>query len=299
MAVKTLNHRTSLLALLHHPTFTANRLRVHPLAAPHVARFEARRVEGRQLLLLELDHVERKAEAYANVVAVDVRLDAFADRLSQEILTLTGKNRKSPLYTHYFEKPLNELTRPVLRGQLEAMTKWMVSLPKSPYPTLAGMVPELQALLEEANAAVEARKDAEQANREFRDVGERRQWVDRLNADRKEVYGALSKLPHEHPHLPADFADQFFARESEDGAGADESEEETVEALKGQAASLREALADVEARIVAAEEAEAAAREAEAVRAAKEAALAELDRAASELEARRAALRAELTRAAK
>src|SRR6185295_6405416 len=66
-----------------------------------------------------------------------------------------------------------------------------------------------------ANAAVAARDNARQANREFRDVGERRRWVDRMNAARKEVYGTLAKLPHEGLGLPSDFADQFFLSESD------------------------------------------------------------------------------------
>jgi len=294
MAARVLKARTSMITLLPHPTYTASRLKAHPLGAPHVARFEALKAEGKQVLVQEIEHIEAVTEAQAVAVAVDFRLDGYATRLSKVLLSLTGEDRTHPLYTHYFEKPLHELKKPILAGQLAAMKKWLVSLPKSPHPELSGMAAELATLVAEADAAVVARDAARQQNREFRDVGERRQWVDRLNATRKEVYGALAKLPYEHPGLPSDFADGFFLSgpERED----EEEDADTVEALEAQAAALRQALAEVEARLAeaAAAEAEAQRRDAEKARAAQRAALAELDRAAAELEQQRAALRAQL-----
>jgi len=293
-AVRLLKHRSSMLTLLPHPTYTYSRLKAHPLGAPHVARFEVLKAEGRQVLLHELDHVEAMAEAQALAVAVDSRLDDFAGRLSKAILTITSDDRTSALYTHYFDKPVGELTKPVLRGQLDAMRRWQLSLPKSPFEALSAMAAELAALIAEADAAVLARDNARQGNREFRDVGERKQWVDRVNAARKETHGALSKLPHENPALPSDFADQFFLSEPEREG---EAEADTLEALQAQATSLREALAGVEARIAELEAAEAAAEQERAARAraAQQAELAELDRVAAELEKKRAAIRAQLS----
>lgn len=293
MAVRTLRTRSATLTLLPHTTFTLSRLNTDPFGAPYVARFEGLHVEGRQVLLVELDLADAKTGAQARVVAIDVRLDEFASRFSNQILALTGNNRRADLYTHYFTKPPNELTRPILNNQLVEMKKWLGSLAKTPHASLAAMAPELDALIKEADEAVDARRDVSQQIREFRDVGAKRQWVDRLNAARKETHGALAKLPHEHEHLPPDFADRFFMSESESDEGA---EANTVEALDAQAASLREALAQVEARAAQLRAAEAAAREKKAAEArkAREAKLAELDKAAAELAEKRAAVLAEL-----
>lgn len=293
MAVKTLKFRLGMLSLLPHPTYTLSRLKAHPQGVPHGVRFEVLRDEGRQVLLQELDHLEVMAKAQARVVAIDFRLDEFASRLSKVLLILTADNRTNPLYKHYFDVPLSQLTQPVLNVQLETMRKWQVSLSKSPQAALSAMEPELAALITEANAAVAERDNARQANREFRDVGERRQWVDRLNAARKEVYGALAKLPHEGLGLPSDFADQFFLSEPE---REEEAEADSVEALKVEVASVGAALARVKARLAKAEAAEAdkqhkAAAEARAL---QEAELAKLNQEAVVLEQKRAALQAQL-----
>jgi hypothetical protein len=286
-----------MLALLPHPTFTTSQLKAHPLGAPHVPRYEAITREGRQVLLHELALIEAMTVTRAQVVRVDGRMNGYASRLSKAILNITGDDRAHPLYTHYFEKPLNQLIKPVLRAQLETMRKWHLSLAKSPQAELSAMAPELAALLAEADAAAAAWEEARQQNREFRDVGERRQWVDRLNAAQKEVYGALAKLPYENPGLPSDFADQFFLSEAARDDEADEAEADTVEALDAEAASLREALAQVEANLSRARAAEEEQKKAAEAHAAQEAELAELDRAAAELEQKRAALRTQLAAA--
>jgi hypothetical protein len=293
MAARTLKHRSAMLTLLPHIVFSISQLKAHPLGAPHAPPFEALNTEGRQMLLQELELIERMTQTQANVVSVDFRIDSFASRLSKGILIITADDRTSGLYTHYFEKPLSELIRPTLNGQLEIMRGWQLSLSKSPHAALSAMAPELQALIAEADAAVAARDEARQANREFRDVGARRQWVNRLNATRKEVYGALARLPHEHPDLPSNFANRFFMTEPD---RADETEADTEEGLQAQAAELREALAGVEARIAELQAIEAAAekKKADEARVAQAAELAELDRAAAALEQRRAALRSQL-----
>lgn len=288
---RTLRASSSMHALLPHLTFTLSQLRAHPLGAPYVALFEVLRTEGREVNNRELDLIEQKAAARAVVVASDGGLDGYASRLSKTVLTITGDDRSSGLYTHYFEKPLGELTRPILRGQLAAMRKWLISLPLSPHAALSGMAAELATRVDEADEAVAALNAAEQQIREFRDVGERKQWVDRLNAARKEVHGALAKLPHEHPELPSDFADQFFLSEP----GGDDADEDTVEALQAEEAALQKDLARVQARLAEATRTEAEQKKEAEARAAKAAALAELEREAAALEKRRAALKAELS----
>lgn len=288
---RTLKPQSSMLALLPHATFTLSQLQAHPLGAPYVPLYEAIRAEGREVNNRELDLIEEKAAARAVVVATDSKADNYVSRLSKAVLTITGDDRSSGLYTHYFDKPVSELTRPILRGQLATMRKWLISLPLSPHAALSGMAAELAALVDEADQAEAALQLADARIREFRDVGERRQWVDRLNAARKEVHGALAKLPHEHPELSSDFADQFFLSEP----GRDDDDDDSVEALQAKEAALQKDLSRVQARLAEVTRIEAEEKKAAEERAAKAAALAELEREAAALEKRRAALKAELT----
>ncbi len=87
-------------------------------------------------------------------------------------------------------------------------------------------------------------------------VGERKQFIDKLNASRKEIHGALAKLPFEPPNLPTDFADGFFYSE------AAREQEETIDEVK---TSIEELKAQLDARLALLkkleEEAENAARD--------------------------------------
>ncbi|MCC6553792.1 MAG: hypothetical protein IT372_12330 [Polyangiaceae bacterium] len=276
-------------------SYTLSQLRARPEGAPHVAAFESLRAEGVAALNTELSLAEELANAQARVDMADDNLDDFAPKVSKAVLTITRDDRQSALYVHFFGgKSLSEFRRPSLGKQLESMRKWKTSLEQSPHPTLQAMAPELTGLLQAADAAIAAREAARQAHRYFRDIGDRIQWVDRLNAGRKELYGALAKLSHENPALPSGFADLFFLKESRRDADGGAAQEETVEALRGRLEELRAAVADVESRLSAAEAAEAEAQKAAAAKAEAEAQLAALDRAAAELAARRSALQARL-----
>ena len=173
------------------------------------------------------------------------------------------------------------------------MKKWLLSLTKSNHAELTALVPELTALLTEADTVKAARDGALHAKREFRDVGERQAWLDRLNAARKDVYGQLSKLPHEHKDLPPNFAERFFLvdqrRETE--------EEDTVESVQAELELNRQAVLELEARLVEVQAAEAEAQQEANARAAQEAALVEMDKAVAALNKQRAQLRAELASA--
>lgn len=294
MAPRVLELRTSIFGLFPHIGYTLERLKAEPLAAAHVPVFEALRTEGLQVLTTELGMIDAKIGAQVRVTTTDGKLNEYAGRASKAVLVITKDERDNPLYTNLFgSKNLTEFRRPVLGEQLEAMRKWIPSLQQSPYPTLQAMAAELVTLVAEADAAKAARDSVQQQNRFFRDVGARRQWVDNLNAARQEVYGALAKLPHQHPELPSNYADLFFLRDKR-GAGEGEEGEETLESLQALAEEMREELQELEARIAEMEEAEAEAKKAAEARAAEEAKLAELDRAAAELDKQRAALRKRL-----
>ncbi|EYF03887.1 hypothetical protein [Chondromyces apiculatus] len=293
MALRTLKSSTAMLTLMPHPTFTTSQLKADPHGAPYVALFEALRDEGKEVIVHEIEHAQAVAEAQALVVRTDAKLDAFAGRLSKKLLDLAGNDRKSGLYQHYFPKALNETTRPVLGDQLDTMKKWLLSLTKSSHLELTALVPELTALLTEGDTVKAGRDAALHAKREFRDVGERQEWLDRLNAARKEVYGQLSKLPHQHKELPSDFAERFFLVDQR----RDGEEEDTVESVQSELELQRQAVLELEARLLEVQAAEAEAQQEADARAAQEAALIEMDKAAVALNKQRAQLRAQLASA--
>ncbi|EYF06129.1 hypothetical protein [Chondromyces apiculatus] len=292
MTIKTLNAEMALLTLFPHVTYTLERLKAHPLGAPHVATFQELRDRGLQILTTELAVTDAQAGAQAQVDIADDRLDAFASLVSKAVLTLTSESREHLLYTHYFgSKTLSDFKRPVLGEQLVKMRGWLSSFETSPHPSLQALAPELTQLVAQADAATNAREAARQQNRIFRDVGLRRQWVNDLNAVRKEVHGALSKVMHQHTGLPPGFADSFFARERKRPKAG---EVETMDALLALKASLQGELLEVEERMASLQEAEEAERQAADARAAEEAELVEIDKAVAALEKKRKALREKL-----
>jgi hypothetical protein len=112
--------------------------------------------------------------------------------------------------------------RPMLGSQLEAMRAWPASLAGSESPALQALGAELLPIIAEADEAVKAKGASEQARDAFRDIDARKRYIDSVNAARKEAYGALAKMPHQHLGLPSSFADGFFRREAVKGEAAEE-----------------------------------------------------------------------------
>ena len=288
MAARTLDPRNALLTLFPQVGYTLQRLKAHPEGAPHVAIFEGLRAEGLEVLTRELEIIDALTEAQARVDMADSNLDAFAGRLAKAVLTLVDDDREHALYVHYFRnKTLKEFRRPVLGAKLVSMRGWVRSLQESDVPTLHALAPELTVLVQAAEATVQARDHAQMANRIFRDTGARAQWVDRVNAARKALHGALAQLPHQQLGLPPDFADQFFLKEQKREVTEDE---ETVASMQATIARQREELAASELRLKELEEDAEAAKKAADARAAKVAQLTELERVMEAMAKQHAAL---------
>lgn len=293
MAIKTLSQRTALGTVLAKIGYPRGRLNAHPLGVPYVPLFVQLRAKWSIINDKELSLREAITDAQALVDHVDEELNLFARKLMKEVDLVTGEDHDHLLYKHFFgNKTLSEFVRPVLSRKLESMRKWLPSLQGNEHPPLAALAPELSDLIKQADAASDARTAAEQARDQFRDLGERYAFIEEVNATRKEVYGALSKLPHEKTSLPTDFADGFFRRA---GGTAEEEEEPTIDSVDEAIAELEEQLAEQKALrddLVKAEEARKAAEE-EAAR--KREALAALEKQQKELSAQADAMRAELS----
>jgi hypothetical protein len=99
----------------------------------------------------------------------------------------------------------------------------------------------------------------------FREIGELKQFIDEVNAARKEAHGVLSTLPHKHTGLPVRFGDGLFKRDrARDEAPGHEGIEGAIEKLKKQLAEQEKARAELlaaqaAAKVAAEEQAKAAA----------------------------------------
>ena len=154
----------------------------------------------------------------------------------------------------------------------------MISLETSQHAALVAMRPELATLVEAGVEAAANRDTLALRYRDFRNVGERARLFSEVNAERKELHGALSKLALSTPGLPSTFANEFFKPGESSGEP-----EDTIESVSAEILALEEALAQRRERLTELEQDAAdAAQEAEDT-ARKAARLAELKQ---EIEAR-------------
>lgn len=287
-APRTYTPRTALALIGSDLSYTAGRLLAHQAGAPYAPAFVALREKCRVAQAHEQQLRDAIVDAQALVDHANDELDDFVKRFASILDRLVGDDRNHPLFKHYFgSKTPSDFSKPVLGKQLEAMSEWVSSLEKSEHAVLMELAPELAALIQKGEAAAKAKKQAELARDQFRDVGERYAFIEEVNATRKDSYGSLSKLPHEKGGLPSNFADRFFRRETR--APRDESDEpttiegvdEAIEALEAEIEALREKRAELvaaaekltKAQVKAAEEELAALAKKKAAVEAEEAAL--------------------------
>jgi hypothetical protein len=262
MAVRTLRYDIGVLALRREIQFTHTQATTEPLAAAWVPVFKALLDDCQSILLQEIALLDTIAQADAAAFKADRGCDAFAGKVSACVNDNTdGATRKKLRGALFDGKPLSRFRRPVLKGQLQSMTTWSATLASCGVAPLVALAPEAGVVVAAGLAAEAQARDAAHQNRTFRDVGARKQLIDKVNAVRREAYGALGKVPFENPAVPGDFADWFFLYD----VAVDEEEtidevKTSIEALEGELASRKAQLAKLEA---------AAAEEVKAVEAAK------------------------------
>lgn len=291
MSARLLNPRSSLLTLIVELRYTLSRCQADPRAAFCVQAFQSCRDESSAVQKQELDLLETLSDAQANVDIADENIDDFASRLSKAVLTLTRDDRGHPIYAHFFgKKPISTFLRPKLGAQLDSMRSWGEALTTSQLSPLQAMAAELSSLVLAADKALSARSETQSQIRQFRDIGARRQLVDKINAARKKAAGDLAKLAIETPGLRSDYGDSFFRA----APSADEVDEPTID-------SVTQDIADLEAKLEAARDlltklmaAAAEAQKAATEKASAEAQLAELEKQEDELAKQKAALKKKL-----
>jgi DNA repair exonuclease SbcCD ATPase subunit len=290
MGARIIGYETGTFTLFGEVFYTLAQVAEEPLATSQVPVFEGLRDGLKTVLLQEVDLLEQRAKAQATVDRTDDGLDRFVSKVVRTVDEHTDGPTKKQLRKKLLKgKSASRLKRPALGRQLADMSDWAKTLADCGVPALVALAPEADTRHKAGEAAAAVRDAALATARNFRDVGARKQFIDKLNAERKSAEGALAKLPFQNPALAQDFAEGFFLRE----APRDE-EEETIEELKASIVALENQLAEEKARLAqkekeAAEAAKAAeaASEAEAEAAALEAQAAELLKKAASLKGKK------------
>ena len=291
MPLRTFDIEDHLDTLRDELLFTIGKCEGHKLTQKHVAGCAAdldgwQMVSGKRLALR--DKISR---AEGRVDGWDDELDTFVDEVATTLLLLNNNDRSAAEYRQYMgTKQPNEIKRPILGQELETVRGWIAPLQASPNALLQGLGARGEVLVAEADAAVKALATAQQEYRAFRLTGELSQFVEKLNADRKSLYGELSKLPHEAEGkgLPGDFADRFFRHETR------RNKKLSVDLVQKQITALEAQLEGLRATLEELEKKEAAKQAASAEREALEAKLAEAERLRAEAEKQAAELKAKL-----
>lgn len=286
MSVRTITYDTGILTVFREIFYTLAQMGEEPLAASHIPVFEGLREDAKGILLQEIAMLELLAKAQAAVDRADRNLDRFVMRVLRVVDEHTDGHTRKLLRKKLLKgKTPSRLRRPVLGRQLNDTADWSQILTESGIPALVALAPEGDTLHQAGKVASTQRDAAQSANRIFRDIGARKQFLDKLNADRKVTDGALAKLPFENVTLPQDFDEGFFLREP-----PRDEEDLTIEGVKLRIVSKKNELAELNALLLKLEqEAEDAAREAQeeleldAQAEALEAQAAELQRRAAEL----------------
>lgn len=291
MGLRTLPYQISLFTLLRELNYSCAGMSPEPLAAPYLPGFQSLCDEWKTVLLEELAILNQMAHAQSAVDKADIRLDSFCNRVSNAVNEHTdGPTRKQLRNALFKNKALSKFKRPILGGQLGIMLDWGNTLAQCGVPALMALAPEANTLTAAGKNAADLKAAALQKNRDFRDVGMRKQFIDKVNAKRREAYGGLGKLAFEHADLPPYFGDLFFYSE------APSEEEETIDEVKASIEDLEARLTERKTLLAKLEEEAAQAAKAESERKAMEAAAMDLEAKAQAFLAEAAALKAKLSK---
>lgn len=293
--IRSIDENASLEVQGEELLFSEGRLAIHPLTQNLAVDF-TKLVDDEWLPLVTKQYklVIDVLRAEARVWYIDMRLDAFVDKFHPALLRAVGNNDHDPRYTALMQgKRAFELKRPLLKKQLEIMNKWPNTLAEPAYQSLAeliAMLPELQQILAEANAAQQAHEAAKTARTNFRALGERRTFTKTLNALRQSTGGKLGEMVHKltSETLPSDFADWFFRPSRR----SDYVEERTLDDIDRDIAEAKSALQKLEEERAATEQKLANAEKEANERKTNEEKLAEAKKRQAEATAEAAALEA-------
>ena len=159
----------------------------------------------------QLAHWDAQTEAQGDVSLADEALDARVDALDNDARHLVGGDREDPRYRLYFTGSAFDLKRPVLGDELATLRDWQEHLATDDAPALRAHQKALASELAAADAAVQARDEADAKNTAFRATGDHAKYVQKIHLTRDRVWSELdtrrTTLP---PGTPRDWASGFF-----------------------------------------------------------------------------------------
>lgn len=216
--------------------------------------------KGFKPLLTKWDDVSKQQNALwdaqvradARVAAADDNLDDFILDLAR-VLRALPQGEKGAEWKTYFKISPSKLATPVLGEQLSTMRDWVKKLAKEKEPTVAALKKRLAALIEAADAAVTARKDANDANETFRTRGELMAFIKAVIAERDSTAAAIDAIVAGNDALPRGYSSRFFrARTTKPSAEEKRAKAEKREADAKARAEAKVKVAEAQARMKAA-----------------------------------------------
>ena len=225
-------------------------LRAHPLTAPLAAEMLPLREEWKAVLLKEVQLQEDIAEGDALVLLADFELDALFNAIVNALKTVAKNNPNAQDQTSSrflgSDRP-SDVSAPLLGEELSRLRTWPSGLAKVPSVEVKRLGAELDGFVPKADDAVGIQTKANEALANFTQLGERKAFVDHLNAVSKRLYGKVSELMHTPAgaSLPPDFPDRCFPPEARARRPTIKGEERVVERLKAQLARHEAILAEL------------------------------------------------------
>jgi hypothetical protein len=184
------------------------------------------------------------AQALANAFQIDLQFNGIVDELML-VFAKIAPDLKDPIRFNYLKgEQASVLKEPILAGQLEKMAVWPQSMLNSSHQELKDIGAKLAPLVPIGVAAEDAMAKAEQAIRDFENVGGWAQHLAMSNTTRTAAHGTLSDIPYQNQalKLPAGYADLFFlhdtSRRGSSKPRSSKSLTEEIAALNEKAAAL-------------------------------------------------------------
>jgi hypothetical protein len=243
MSIRLLPPTTNMPSLRQQLIYSFAKLHADPRGEPFRARFRETRDQWRALLIQENDLQDVVTTSQAEVEYADFEADVVVD----EVDSVVGSDEalRKLLFNG---KPPSIFKRPIAGAQLTAMETWQQTLLNAKASEVSALALKCATAVATARDAVKRRSEANRALKEFYVTSGRRDFIDKLNALRVEVFNYFDQLVVSNPQLKLSrqYARGFFLQSPEDGAL---SLEEELTIVQAEAEELRQELALKEERI--------------------------------------------------
>jgi hypothetical protein len=247
MPVRYFPLQSSLDFLQEELTYTYAKVLAHPATQAIAPGAKSLLDEWQDLRMQEVSLRTKKMRAVADEEIADEALNDLVDVVVHHLGGLDPGQRAPLAHLLLHGAPPSIFKRPVLGRQLEQMRAWPGILQGESMPApLRALAPQVEACVAAADTVAGAKESATQDLRQFRLVGKRCQFVEKINRWRQETCGELDKLAARDASLPRNFSGRFFMNSSQTEATL--SREAELEQLAGRIEETRGLLGTLEAR---------------------------------------------------